>query len=140
MNKASMIISGFPGVGKSSLFRKYGEEKVSDSDSSMFPKGNFPTNYLNHIKMLQGRKDIILVSSHKEVRQGLYECKIPYILVYPKVVLKEEYLERYKKRGSSKEFIDLMRSRWEEFISDCQKQLGCAHIELNKGQFLEDVI
>ena len=45
---SSIIISGFPGLGKSVLYK---ENKVnySDSDSSKFSKKNFPENYIKHI-------------------------------------------------------------------------------------------
>jgi hypothetical protein len=44
MNK-TYIVAGFPGIGKSWLKNKYGE-KISDSDSSTFPKDEFPQNYI----------------------------------------------------------------------------------------------
>ena len=47
-----VIISGFPGVGKSHLVnqaKKSGNELL-DSDSSTFDKKNFPENYIKHIK------------------------------------------------------------------------------------------
>lgn len=131
------IIAGFPGVGKSWLKDKLGEE-VSDSDSSKFPKDEFPQNYIDHIKSLQGKKKIILVSTHKDVLNKLEEEGISYILAYPKRELKEEYLERYKERGSPPQFIELLDKKWDSFIDDLEQANPTKRIILNKGEFLKD--
>ena len=51
-DKTIKIILGFPGVGKSYCkeYFKGTDTKIQDSDSSEFPKNDFPNNYLNHIK------------------------------------------------------------------------------------------
>lgn len=136
----SSIISGFPGIGKSTVFAKFGAERVSDSDSSQFPKDNFPINYLNHIKMMQGKREFVLVSSHEAVREGLREYGMAYALVYPEQGLKDEYLKRYAERGSPSEFIEMMDEKWDAFILGCQQQQGCNHIVLTAGQYLVDVL
>lgn len=120
-NKKALVIAGFPGVGKSSLYnsKKY---VVSDSDSSHFPKDDFPNNYIKHIKSLidKNEHDYILVSSHKEVIEALIESGIVFVLVYPDKSLKEHYLERYRERGSDDNFINLLNDKWSEWIDDCQ--------------------
>jgi len=113
-NKKTLVISGFPGIGKSHFFRKNKDKVVLDSDSSKFSwieKGirhpDFPNNYIKYIKenlayinpLGVGKADIILVSSHKNVRDALVENDIPFTLVYPSRDIKEEYLQRYKDRG-----------------------------------------
>ena len=138
MNK-TYIIAGFPGVGKSWLKNKYGD-KISDSDSSQFPKDEFPQNYINHIKSLIGNKIVILVSTHKEVLQELENNNIDYILVYPNRELKDEYLERYKQRGSPEGFINLLNNKWDEFHNDLENTKPFKRIVLNKGEFLKDIL
>ena len=135
-----MIISGFPGIGKSSMFAKYGAEKVSDSDSSNFPKEQFPTNYLNHIKRMTQDREFVLVSSHAEVRAGLVECGMEFTLVYPDQSLKDEYVQRYISRGSPEAFVQLMSDNWDKFLEECRGQTGCNHIVLQAGQYLTDVV
>ena len=134
----TFIISGFPGVGKSWLKNKY-KEGISDSDSSQFPKDDFPQNYIKHIKSLIGDKSIILTSTHKEVLDGLESENIDYILVYPQKELKEEYLERYKERGSPEGFIKLLDSKWDEFMSDLENTYPKKRIILKEGQYLKDI-
>ena len=70
------IVSGFPGIGKSTFAEKYGN-KVSDSDSSKFDKAEFPTNYMRHIVEQAKTKDWVMVSSHDVVRKALVELKLP---------------------------------------------------------------
>ena len=57
---SSIIISGFPGLGKSILYK---ENKVnySDSDSSKFSKKNFPENYIKHIKEVMTKKQLVFI-------------------------------------------------------------------------------
>lgn len=66
--KQTLVISAFPGCGKSHFFRENKDKEVLDSDSSKFDKTHFPQNYIEHIKSNLGKVDIIMVSSHKEVR------------------------------------------------------------------------
>lgn len=120
----NIIISGFPGVGKTALYNLLKDSSlvtILDSDSSNFPKFGFPDNYLNHIEKeyneIGDLPKIILVSTHADVRQGLSERALPYELVIPYHSLKEEYLQRYKERGSNQAFVDLMSGNWENFIS-----------------------
>ena len=102
----TIIVSGFPGIGKSYFYRNT-SLRVLDSDSSKFDKKDFPRNYIEHIKNNIGKVDIILVSSHKEVRDALVKESIPFTLVYPERLCESGYIDRYIQRGSPKAFIDL---------------------------------
>lgn len=87
-----MIISGFPGVGKSYFANSF--NSVQDSDSSLFDKDDFPNNYISHIRRLNDGKRLILVSSYEVVRDVLVANDISFNLVYPDRSLKFEYLDR----------------------------------------------
>ena len=132
------IISAFPGTGKSH-FSVNSSLKVLDSDSSTFDKSQFPENYINHIKSNEGKADIICISSHEEVRRALVENNLQFALVYPNPSLKEEYLDRYKQRGSSEDFIRLLETNWDLWLKGCSTQDGCCHIVLESGEFLNDI-
>lgn len=111
----SIIISAFPGIGKSKL---YSENKVnySDSDSSKFSKKNFPANYIKHIKRIMKKKELVFVSSHICVRETLVKEKIPFIYVIPSLDRKEEFLNNYKERGNTQAFIDNVDINWERWL------------------------
>lgn len=147
--KKSLIISGFPGIGKSHFFRlmKNSGKKILDSDSSLFSwieKGvrhpDFPQNYIDHIKENVYKSDIILVSSHNNVRDALVENEIPFVLIYPDRKIKDEYINRYKVRGSDDNFVKLLEKNWDNFIDDCENQIGCKKIIIKSGEYLSDKI
>jgi len=142
MEKNTMIFSGFPGVGKT-YYAKNTDLKVLDSDSSTFSwisKGvrnpDFPTNYMEHIKSNIGKVDVIFVSTHKDVRNSLVALQLPFTLVYPRQELKEEYLERFRKRGSIEGFVSLMEDNWGTFLSELHKQQNCDKIELCSNSYI----
>jgi hypothetical protein len=136
----TMVISAFPGCGKSHYFRNNSDKIVLDSDSSTFDKSDFPRNYIQHIKENIGKVDIIMVSSHKEVRDELVKNGIEFTLVYPESNIKEDYIQRYVDRGSPESFIKLLNNNWENWISELEEQTGCDKVKLKKGQYLSDVI
>ena len=137
--KETKIISAFPGTGKTYFFNK-SKKFVLDSDSSYFDKSKFPQNYIEHIKSYIGKADFILVSSHKEVREALFQNNIRFELIIPNINLKNEYLKRYLERGSEHSFVNLLDDNWEFWINDCTDQEGCFQYELQKGQFINDII
>ena len=145
--KKTIVISGFPGIGKSYLFKENKGRIVLDSDSSQFSwiaKGvrnpNFPKNYITHIENNLGKADIILVSSHKIVRDALKDNGIPYYLVYPNRELKDAYLKRYKERGNENSFIEMMDTNWDVFLNEIEAETFPKKIQLEEGQFLKDKI
>jgi len=135
----TLLCAGFPAVGKSHLYN-HSKLKVLDSDSSKFDKAFFPKNYIEHIKGNLGKVDIILISSHDVVRDALVKEGLDFTLVYPNIDLKDEFIERYKQRGSDEGFIKLVSGNWNDWITQLQNQNGCKKIELSTGQYLSDVI
>lgn len=138
-----MIICGFPGVGKSSWAKKEMAENAHLLDLDYTDlKESWPYKYIAHLVNYQKNKrwPYLLSSSHKEVREGLVEYDMPFACVYPSKDQKQEYLERYKNRGSSEEFIKLLDEKWDEWITSMEEQKCCLHIVLRPGQFLSDVL
>ena len=136
----TLVVSAFPGCGKSHLFRNKGEKKILDSDSSTFDKSQFPQNYIEHIKSNIDEVDIILVSSHKEVRDALVNEGIDFTLVYPRKDIKDEYIQRYIDRGNDGKFVELLKQNWDNWTDELENQEGCEKIELESGQYLSNVI
>ncbi len=134
----TILCSAFPATGKT-FFYDTSLKKVLDSDSSKFDKSKFPDNYIQHIKNNIGKVDIILISSHKEVRDALVNEGMEFTLVYPNFELKYEYLNRLKERGSDKAFIKLISDNWYKWIFELYGQEGCRHIRLKSEQYITDV-
>lgn len=135
------IISAFPGTGKTYYHNKY-KDTTLDSDSSNFSwvkdeNGNntkernpeFPQNYINHIKENIGKYEYIFVSSHKEVRDALLDNCLFFYLVYPEENRKDEFIQRYKKRGNDENFINLIIKNWDIWLRDIFWEMnGCEKI------------
>lgn len=135
-NKESLLICGFPGVGKSYLTKEFGSV-VSDSDSSTFDKKDFPSNYIKHINSLIGKKKVICISTHKEVLDEVEKLGVNFLIIHPERSLKNEYLERYKERGSPEEFVKMMGEKWDSFMDAIeQPRENSWRIVLKKGEFL----
>lgn len=142
-----IVVSGFPGIGKSHLAAS-GKWRTSDSDSSQFDKANFPENYVEEIQRRKAYYDIVLVSSHEEVRAELERQKIPYYIVHPSYECKDEYLQRYRERGSNEAFVELLENNWDSWINGCiydgsadTNQLrSVTGYKLGPGQFISDIV
>jgi hypothetical protein len=145
--KETLVVSGFPGIGKSYLYKLNEKMIILDSDSSEFSwieegvrHPDFPNNYMEHIKSNIGKVDNIFVSSHDIVRRELEANGINYLLVYPSIDLKDEYIQRYKDRGSNEGFINFIRSNWKEFITAIEKETFPELIRLYSGEYLRDAL
>lgn len=138
-NNGTLIVSAFPGTGKSHLFNNT-KLNILDSDSSKFDKSKFPENYIKHIKENIGKVDVILVSSHEEVRNALVKNNIKFLLVYPNKSLKSEYVKRYVERGSNEKFIEKISDNWNDWIGELEGQDSCEKIVLNSNEFITDVV
>jgi hypothetical protein len=135
--RKAQIISGFAGIGKSTV----NQNKSYDCESSFFSKSSeFPANYINYIKSILSDYDYIFISCHDKVRKSLQENEINYTIIYPSIQLKQEYLQRYKQRGSPESFIDLMSQKWEIFIDQIEQETFPKKIELQSGQYLQCVL
>jgi len=134
------IITGFPCIGKKSFYKKsksLGLEVLDFDITSTY----FPGNYMNfNIKDLVGKYDYILLPSHAIVRDHLVNDSLDYTLVYPDRLLKEDYIERFKLRGSPDSFINLLDNNWDKWISNLEHQKNCTHKKLYHGQYLTDII
>jgi hypothetical protein len=139
-----MIISAFPGVGKSHAARILGE-KACDSDSSSFSwsspgvrNPDFPDNYIAHIKEESTKREYVFVSTHHEVRAALAESGMTSLTVYPDKGCKEEYIQRFKQRGSPDSFIELLSKNWDAWIDEMMS--NDKNICIGSGQYLYDIL
>lgn len=168
----SIIISAFSGTGKSYLTKNVKKAqyrlpgtgvtihpKFHDSDSSKYSwiydedgnktdqrDPNFPDNYMEHIRSLMEEDgNIIFVSTHESVREALIKAGFSFYIIRPALHLRDQYLENYRKRGSSEEFIDLIDKNWIRFLTDIDKFQNMymekvTLVELRKDVYMEQAI
>lgn len=136
--KGTVVIAGFPGVGKTwcfhNLFDRY---NMRDTDSSNYSwlyderrektdirNPEFPDNYIRSIKSDFGRVNIIFISTHEAVRRALEEEQIPYVLVFPEDTEENKiyYITKYLNRGSTVAFCENIKEHWSEYIGDMKME------------------
>ena len=128
VEKATRIVLGFPGVGKTYIKEKYKGTtfKVLDSDSSGFDKTNFPNNYIEYIKSNIGKFDLILISTHEAVRKAVAKSDIMnraiVAICYPAKELKDVWIRRLANRGNSEEFLSLIEQNYDKWIEDIERE------------------
>lgn len=141
--KKGIVIAGFAGIGKSMLASKYNnvidleimdfkwhyEEEISDvekkkGNSQKTRKKEWPENYIDAIQIATTNYDITLISTDDEILNELDKKEIEYILCFPTLDCKNEYLERYRKRGNTEGFVKRVSETFEELINGLQKYRG----------------
>lgn len=129
--KNTIVISAFPGAGKSYAFEHYKDTfTMLDSDNRSYSwimtdnskerNPDFPENYIQHIKENLGMVDFIFVSTHTTVRKALSEAGIDFFTVYPsnRATCKELWLKRLVDRGSDETFIHSIDTNWDSFMKE----------------------
>ena len=138
--KKGIVIAGFAGIGKSMLASKYKnvvdleimefkwdyKEKIADiekkkGNSNKTRKEEWPENYIDAIQNATTNYDITLISTDDEILNELEKKEIEYILCYPTLECKNEYLDRYRKRGNTEAFIQRVAETFEDLIKGLQK-------------------
>lgn len=141
----TVIISGFPGIGKTYFCER--NKDALDLDSSNFTwfydeefnrkerRPDFPNNYIKSIRENIGKYKYILVSTHDEVRKALQDEGLPFVVVYPSIDRKDEFIQRYKDRGNNQFFIDIVSQNWETWINGIknEKLIGFRRFEMREG-------
>lgn len=126
------IIAGFPGVGKSTAAKNkdwmFLDIESSDYHWVVDGEGNkvchpeWPINYVDAI--MEAAKDMgkpqlyILISTHNEVLTELDKRGIYYNAVLPRS--KDIYLQRYRERGNTEEFITKLDVNFDTFIKSVE--------------------
>lgn len=135
--KNTIIISAFPACGKT-YFMEHAPKGVTvlDSDSSKFhwsytpgntgmcryPNPEWPDNYIQHIKDNIGTADVILISSHKDIREALHNANIPFIAMYPIEDAKAEWIGRCVLRGNDQNFIKNLVENFDQWVEDMEQE------------------
>ena len=166
MRKRAILISAFPGCGKSTFYNKYSSYsetqderykdcsncKILDSDSSQFSwiwkdgqktderNPEFPANYVEHIKENMLTQDIIFISTHESVRNALKEAGLQFTLIYPDGSLKEEWIRRFEERKSPEAFVQTVSNNWDTWIDQLEEETSDKIVLEDKDDTLETAI
>lgn len=142
--KKGVVVSGFAGIGKSGLKENvpyYNDLKTYDLSSSYFRKyPGWEKVYCDIIESLIDKYDFVFISTHDNVIKEMKDRGNDFYIVYPRKHCKDEYKERFIKRGNSKEYINNFMKRWNEFIENLDAVEHDKKINLRSGQYLSDVL
>lgn len=141
---SGIVISGFGGVGKTELSKKY--SNVIDLESIFWKwyynedinknvehfksyknrtqNPNFPQNYIEAIKENLNKYDIVLIAYSDIICNSLKKNKIDFFLCYPDKKAKDIYIERFRKRGNNKNFINKNIELFEIAVEKAEKMEG----------------
>lgn len=125
-----MIIIGYQGIGKSSISGK-GSNRIDLESRNFWHNGMRPDDwyiYYCHIAdHLSKQGFTVFTSSHKLVREELTNSKEDIWVVYPSLSLKDEWIEKLKKRyeqtQSEKDFAAWKNAEqmYDENINDLKR-------------------
>ena len=152
-----MIICGYQGIGKSTLANNCmieHEIPVLDLESGNFWVDGIRSQdwykvYANIAIHLSQQGNIVMLSSHKAVRDYLHELNSGERLatIYPSIELKDQWIEKLQSRydisKKEKDYKALMNAKemYEENIHDLATQVGFDHIKLKAIDYaLEDIV
>lgn len=146
----TQIIAAFPGTGKTHFVASITNGNTAvDLDTNIYTldydengrvnNKEFPKNYFRAIKQAIGQADYLFVGCQPEVLNMLRKEDLSFVLVYPERKLKDEYIRRFNKRGSSQNFGNLIKDNWDQFINFLEMQ-DSEQIILKSDQYISDVI
>jgi hypothetical protein len=104
----------------------------------------YPTNYINRIKSEMGKYDYIFVEADLSLMTAMLEKSMDFILVYPDINAKTDWIGRCIVRGDSLAICNAMKWTWEPSIKNLY-EFSEYHPEiptyvLKNGQYLSDVV
>lgn len=105
-------------------------------------KEDWLQDYMNAIEKNRNTCDYLCIVMFEEVLDELIKRQIPFVLVFPKLALKDEYLQRYMKRGNKSEWIKSMEEIFETCILNVLYGYGwyAKTYFLDSGQYLSDLL
>lgn len=156
----SIIISGFPGVGKTTLqkshsnvidlesydFKWLQQYKSTDTSCKEQMEGAhnriynrlWPLNYVKEIIKKTSEYDIVLISQEHEMLNCLKENGINYIVCFPMKQCKDEYIKRYINREDDADFLSLVNVNYDVWIDELMNEEN--KIIIGPQEFLSDAL
>lgn len=84
--------------------------------------------------------EVIVIPTVGHILARLEMEQIPYTLVYPVREAKEEYRNRYIRRGDSENFLSIFIDGWDYWMRSVRSHENPNYIELQPSEYLSDVI
>lgn len=170
LKKNTLIVSAFPGCGKTYLYENqeslnfevhdgtYKTFSFLDSDSSRFSKAEgWEKNYVDYLESKIGSVDFLFISQHEGVLKEFNSRKIPFVVVVPNNMtweskhkrssIKQQWFGRFVLRDNShiKDFdswMKLLKENYDKWTSleHITKYNPTEYFILNEGEYMTDII
>lgn len=137
--KNTKIYAAFCGSGKTYICKNTKLNAI-EIEYWKYKSHGLLSMYMDDIRNHFGTIDYIFVATDPEGLKLLHQEGFAITLIYPKIELRNEYLDRYINRDSPHEFIGAFMKYWKPWINELKEQTYCNHIVLQKGEFLQDVL
>ena len=135
--KNTKIIAAWCGTGKTKLCEL--REDCVEIEYWKY-KDKSDNEYVSDIICNTGRVEYIFISTDPIGLKVLSDLGYEILLVYPRIELRNEYLDRYIKRDSPSDFIGVFMKFWDVWIREMTQINFCKHYVLKSGEFLSDII
>lgn len=120
---AAILISAFPGLGKTYLYQQYRDRlKILDLNAGRFEGDDFPGNYIAEVEKRLNDYDLILLSSDRNVRYALNDAGLDFDLFYPSKNRKNELIEIYVTNRKSRDFIMNLDHNFNDLIDEIEDE------------------
>ena len=120
---AAILISAFPGLGKTYLYYQYRDRlKILDLNTRRFEGDDFPGNYIAEVEKRLNDYDLILLSSDRNVRYALNDAGLDFDLFYPSKDRKNELIEIYVTNRKSRNFIMNLDHNFYDLIDEIEDE------------------
>ena len=120
---AAILISAFPGLGKTYLYQQYRDRlKILDLNTGRFEGDDFPGNYIAEVEKKLNDYDLILLSSDRNVRYALNDAGLDFDLFYPSKNRKNELIEIYVTNRKSRDFIMNLDHNFNDLIDEIEDE------------------
>ena len=136
------IIMAFTGVGKSELIKRNSDKKIIDLDTSNFKKKEgWEKFYVNVALAYQELGYLVLICWYGEsIVSELNARNANYVLVYPALESKQEYISRFIARNDSDDFVTSLNKNWESIICEIERSKAKNKYILKTNEFLSDYV
>ena len=154
-----MIISAFPGMGKTFASKKF-EDIAVDLESSAYQwydydfehveqrKGKttekkilWPRNYFDDVVSSNIKFPFVFISSNPIILDMLSVHGVKFVTVTPKISDKKDYLDSYIKRGDPEEFVNKISDNFDSCIKSLDNnENALCHVKLEHGKHISDII
>jgi hypothetical protein len=135
----TVLCAAFPGSGKTYICEQSGGNSI-EIEYWKYKDNESNKDYIEDIKKHIGKVDYIFISTDPDGLKLIYKEGFDILLVYPENELRNEYLDRYIKRGSPYDFIGAFMKYWDTWINELKEQSYCKHIILKSGEYLQNVL